>query len=82
MNRNKVPVFEHHRKVIRVLTLLQVSGGITVVFGVYKLDLCLTLAGTVLVYLSKMWFLDRMVWVYQEMKDHPEYRSMLRDCES
>ena len=31
-----------------------------------------------LIYLGKMWFLDRMVWLYEDMKDTtPEYRSWL-----
>jgi hypothetical protein len=25
--------------------------------------------GTVLVYAGKVWFLDRMVWLYEDMKD-------------
>ncbi|WP_275670274.1 MULTISPECIES: DUF6653 family protein [Okeania] len=36
------------------------------------------LLGVVLVLLSKMWFLDRMVWLYEEMKDaNSEYQSWL-----
>jgi hypothetical protein len=31
--------------------------------------------GTCLAYLGKSWYLDRMVWLYEDMKeDHPEYK--------
>ena len=34
--------------------------------------------GTVLVYAGKVWFLDRMVWLYEDMKDSTtEYSSWL-----
>ena len=32
------------------------------------LDVWPTLLGCALVYLAKLWFLDRMVWLYEEMK--------------
>ncbi len=35
--------------------------------------------GTIFIYLAKMWFLNRMVWVYMEMKHHPEYRQIWRE---
>jgi len=31
-----------------------------------------------MVYCGKLWFLDRMVWLYEEMKElHPPYRRWL-----
>jgi hypothetical protein len=30
------------------------------------------LLGLTLVILGKMWFLDRMVWIYEDMKNKPE----------
>ena len=37
-----------------------------------------TIFGMVIVILGKSWFLDRMVWLYDEMKDaNPDYRSWL-----
>ena len=36
------------------------------------------LLGCALVYAGKLWFPDRMVWLYEDMKDrHAEYRSWL-----
>lgn len=31
------------------------------------------LLGMALVYTGKLWFLDRMVWLWEDMKDNPAY---------
>ena len=42
------------------------------------LDLALVLTGLSVTMLGKLWFLDRMVWLYEDMKDTSEtYRSWL-----
>jgi len=34
--------------------------------------------GLPVTYMGKSWFLDRMVWLYEDMKEtHPEYRKWL-----
>ena len=33
-----------------------------------RIDFLLTIIGIIIVYLSKMWFLDRMVWIFEDMK--------------
>lgn len=68
-NRDRYLVAEHHYRIVRILTLLQAAGVIILATGMYLLDIWMTLAGVVWVYLSKMWFLDRMVWIYEELKD-------------
>lgn len=65
--RNKKAVPQHHHTPIIILTILQSLGGIILIIGLWRLDIHLTLLGIVTVYLSKMWFLDRMVWIYEEM---------------
>ncbi len=38
-----------------------------------------TLLGMTLTFLGKLWFVDRMVWLYEDMRNAtPEYRSWLR----
>ncbi|MFT5849954.1 MAG: hypothetical protein ACI9H6_000783 [Patiriisocius sp.] len=37
-------------------------------WGLYALNVWAVLVGLILVILDKMWFLDRMVWVYEDMK--------------
>lgn len=66
--RKKNPVPSHHIIPIQILILLQTLGGIALIIGLWKLDLVFTISGTITVYLSKMWFLDRMVWIFEEMK--------------
>ena len=67
-----VSIPAHHKTAIRILNLLQTLSGLVLAIGLWRLDLAFTLAGTVFVYLTKMWFLDRMVWLYQDMTDAPE----------
>ncbi len=71
-NRTKVPVPLHHHQVVFTLTILQTIAGIILMIGLWKLEANLTVIGAISVYLTKMWFLDRMVWITEEMKDkHP-----------
>ncbi len=62
---NLVP--KHHNTPILILTILQALSGIILMVGLWKLELNLTITGIITVYLTKMWFLDRMVWVYEDM---------------
>ena len=77
INRDDIPVPKYHYKIIKILTFLQTVGGIILILGLYKLDMLLTFIGTISIYFSKMWFLDRMVWIYENMKDNPSYREFL-----
>ncbi|MGD9667673.1 MAG: DUF6653 family protein [Hyphomicrobiaceae bacterium] len=79
LNRARAPIPAHHA---RVAALLSVLGGVTfvaAVAGAYANNLAWTVGAGSLSWLAKMWFVDRMVWLYEDMKDqHPEYRSWLR----
>jgi len=78
MNRKVVPVPEHHRVLPNVLSAVSAVGGVFVIWGLVRLKGWPTLFGAALVYLGKVWFLDRMVWLYEDMKDAtPEYREWL-----
>lgn len=70
--RKQMPVPPHHQVPVLILTILQTIGGILLIIGLWQLQLSMTIMGTVIVYLAKMWFLDRMVWVYEDMK-HKEF---------
>jgi len=78
-NREDIPISKHHHRIIKILTILQSLGGIILIIGLYKLDIYLTLVGSIIIYFSKLWFLDRMVWIYEEMKEHPKYRETFGD---
>ena len=78
LNRDKIPVPRHHRAAPHVLSGVTGLGTILLLWGVIDLALWPTLLGMVLVYSGKVWFLDRMVWLFEDMKDaDPSYRSWL-----
>lgn len=78
LNRDNFPVPNHHQKVPNILSFVSTSGVVFLIWGLVTLDFWPTLLGVVLVYLGKLWFIDRMVWLYEDMKDvQPEYRSWL-----
>ena len=78
LRRNQLPVPQHHRKAIVVLNTVTASGIPFFIWGLYSLQLWPTVLGVLLVYVGKMWFLDRMVWIYQDMEDSStEYKGWL-----
>ena len=78
LNRDVVPVPEHHRVAPHVLNAVTAIGTVFVVWGLVKLAVWPTVLGSVLIYSGKLWFLDRMVWLYQDMTARNEqYRAWL-----
>ncbi len=64
--RKKRYIPKHHRIPILILTILQLIGTGFLLIGLWRLDVCTTIIGTIIIYFAKMWFLDRMVWIYTE----------------
>ena len=80
LNRKAVPVPEYHRLAPGILSAISGIGFLFVIWGMFALEIWPTVFGAAIIYLSKLWFLDRMVWLYEDMKDAtPEYRSFLYD---
>jgi hypothetical protein len=76
INRKEIPIPHHHITAIIILNCITVSGLPFFIWGLYTLHIWSTLLGIVLVYVGKMWFLDRMVWLYEDMKEkNPEYKN-------
>ncbi|BCD98366.1 DUF6653 family protein [Marinagarivorans cellulosilyticus] len=65
IKRKQAPIPDGHLSVIRILNVLQFLGGAVLVCGLWRLDISLTFHGVAYIYLTKMWFLDRMVWLYE-----------------
>lgn len=78
MNRKNVPVPKRHRYVPNMLSLAAGIGGAFFVWGLIVLDVWPAVFGGAMTVISKLWFADRMVWLYEDMKDAtPEYKSWL-----
>ncbi|MDA0733535.1 MAG: hypothetical protein O2860_02985 [Chloroflexi bacterium] len=76
LRKNELPIPRHHIPVITVLNIVTASGLPFLAWGLYQLNIWPVLLGLTLVILGKMWFLDRMVWVYEDMKQNSaEYSS-------
>lgn len=77
--RAEIPIPHHHAVWAMLLAVLPALGLPPLIWGLATLDLAWLLLGLVLTMGPKMWFLDRMVWLYDDMaKTHPEYAAWLR----
>ena len=75
LNRDTVPVPVLHRTAPNILSAVSGMGMLFVFWGVFTFEIWPTVFGMALVYCGKLWFLDRMVWLWEDMKDAaPEYR--------
>ena len=69
----------HHLRAANVITMFSFVGALIWIYGLYTLNLWATIAGVIGIVLPKAWFVDRMVWIYEEMKHKsPEYQSWLK----
>lgn len=76
-NRNNVPVPAHHRRVPNLLNALAGIGMVLIIWGVIALSIWPTITGTAIAFAFKVWYVDRMVWLYEDMKHLPEYGEWL-----
>lgn len=77
--RDELPIPKHHATAAIVFSSLAGIGMPFVGYGLWVLDFWPTLIGVVLIVIFKMWFLDRMVWLYDDMaREVPEYAGWLR----
>lgn len=72
LNRKEINIPAIHQLMPNILSAVAGIGALFVILGVYKTDIWITLFGSALVYAGKLWFLDRMVWLYLDMKDKNE----------
>ncbi len=78
LSRKEVAVPERHRILPNILSIVAGIGMALCIYGVVRLQVWPTIFGIALAYLGKSWFLDRMVWLYEDMKEtHPEYEKWL-----
>ncbi|MEO0099201.1 MAG: DUF6653 family protein [candidate division WOR-3 bacterium] len=77
MNRKRIPVPNQHQILPNILSLISLLGMIFFIWGLYQLILWPTIFGGFVSFFSKLWFCDRMVWLYEDMKHLPEYNKWL-----
>jgi hypothetical protein len=76
-NRDRVPVPDRHRRLPAVLNGISSLGMLLSIWGVIALSVWPAVMGVALAYIGKSWYLDRMVWLYEDMQHVPEYSAWL-----
>ncbi len=69
LNRKAAPVPLHYRRAVGVILGISLAGLPLLGWGLWTLNGWATLFGLTLSLLGKFWFLDRMVWLYGDMRD-------------
>lgn len=78
LNRKTMPIPAHHALAANVLNGVNVAGALLLCVGLYQLAPWPTALGFTITFFGKTWFLDRMVWLFEDMiHTSGEYRSWL-----
>jgi len=77
LNRDKIDIPGHHKFLPKIVNSISSIGMILAIWAIVKLAIWPAILGISLAYLGKSWYLDRMVWLYEDMKDLPEYKEWL-----
>lgn len=78
LDRGQIPIPPHHALAARLLATLAGVAFVAAVVGAVLGNATLTLTAGSVSWMAKMWFADRMVWLYSDMIDaSPEYRTWL-----
>ncbi|ROT97705.1 DUF6653 family protein [Histidinibacterium lentulum] len=56
----------HHQRASRTLTALSALGVLPYAWGLWRLDLWAVVAGILLISGAKLWFVDRMAWIWAD----------------
>ncbi|MDF1607108.1 hypothetical protein PZ897_02855 [Hoeflea sp. YIM 152468] len=70
--RKTKPIPAHHAKAAMILSLLSGLSIIPLAYGLWVLDAWAVFAGAMLASVFKLWFGDRMAWLWADMADRPE----------
>lgn len=77
--RNRVAIPRHHAVWAALLSGLAALGLAPMIWGLAMFEIWPALAGLGLILLGKLWFLDRMVWLFADMAaHHKEYAAWVR----
>jgi hypothetical protein len=76
-NRKTIAVPQHHKTMPQILNAVSSIGMLLAIWAIVQLSIWPAVLGVSLAYLGKSWYLDRMVWLYEDMKEVPEYKEWL-----
>ena len=69
LNRKECPIPKHHSHWAIGLGITSGVGAVPWIYGLWSLNYGMCLFGLTLMIGGKLWFVDRMVWLYRDMKD-------------
>ena len=77
LNRDKIQIPEKHRTPLHgILNTISSVGMVLSIWATIYYSVWGAIMGVLLAYLGKSWFLDRMVWLYEDMKENNDvYKS-------
>ena len=80
LNRSKENLIPtHHLRMCRIIMALQIVGVPFWCYALYAYKYDSVVLGTLWLMFTKMWFVDRMVWIYQDVKNlNPDYQTWLK----
>jgi hypothetical protein len=72
LNKKNIPIPKHHSRMAVLLNTINGLGLPFLSYGLYYFHCWATCFGIIIIYAGKLWFLDRMVWLYEDMKSQSE----------
>ncbi|PCJ08808.1 MAG: hypothetical protein COB16_06535 [Rhodobacteraceae bacterium] len=79
LNRAAILIPGHHSRWAVGLGIVSGAGAVPWIYGLWSLDYGMVFFGLALMIGGKLWFVDRMVWLYQDMKGaNPTYAGWQR----
>lgn len=70
--RDETPVPVHHRRAPNILSAIGAAGVLLAIGGLAMRAGWVVIAGVAVAMLAKLWFIDRMVWLHQDMTKEGE----------
>ena len=69
IDRDRIKIPAHPTLLPNLINVISTLALVFLIWGLIELDIQMTLFALVIVLLCKFWFLDRMVRLFEEMKD-------------
>jgi hypothetical protein len=75
--KKQMQIPQNHITAAKTTTAISIIGLPVLIYGLVVLEVWPTLLGATIAILGKAWFVDRMAWLYEDMKHIPEYAKWL-----